>query len=198
MKTETMCMIRTDAKGKITAFANNHGNQFGKVKAFLPQQIGNRKHLKIITSLGALKDYVSKSENAGGTVITKVSHVRQVTGWSASRFASLRKFEAYMTGLWVGNTPPARDNRLCLIGDGGAVSYGFRGDNRFNGKIRTYAPGEVDDRVAVCKRVRNIKQVAKCLLGERRDKMPVVAPVELVKACTGWTDRKFAPVIDAA
>ena len=198
MKIEKMCMIRTDAKGKITAFSYDHGNQFGKVKAILPRQIGNRKHRKIITSLRALKSYVSKSENAGRPVIAKVSHVRQITGWSASRFASSRKRESFHFGPWVGNTLPTRDNRLCVIGRNGALSYGFRGDNRFNHKIRTYAPGEVDGRVAVCKLVKNIQHVASCLFGRRRDKMPIIAPVELVKACTGWSDRKFAPLIDAA
>ena len=198
MKIEKMCMIRTDAKGKITAVSYDHGNQFGKVKAILPRQIGNLKYQKIITSFRALKSYVSKSENAGRPVIAKVSHVRQITGWSASHFASSRKREFFHFGPWVGNTLPTRDHRLCVIGRDGALNYGFRGDNRFNNKIRTYAPGEVDGRVAVCKLVKNIRHVASCLCGKRRDEMPIIAPVELVKACTGWTDRKFAPVIDAA
>jgi len=85
------------------------------------------------------------------------------------------------------------DNRLAVMSGTGAVTYGSRGDKRINGKIRTYLPGKLDDRVLPFRRLKTAYALAQHIVTENPE--PVIAKVEHIKEATGWTERDFAPVI---
>lgn len=90
--------------------------------------------------------------------------------------------------------------RVCCIsycGEGenyNVLSYGQRGDRRFNGKIRTYFEDQVDDRIAALKRVKSVAGLERHLWGNKGN-VPVIAFVDDVIEM-GMDPSEFAPVID--
>lgn len=86
------------------------------------------------------------------------------------------------------------DDRLCVVS---AANYGasllsVSPLTYGNGKIRTYLPDRMDDRILPFKRKTTAKALAKHIYSKKSND-PVIAKVEHVKELTGWKDREFAP-----
>lgn len=98
------------------------------------------------------------------------------------------------TGKSGNKAKKATDDRLCVVSADNyrglllsisPLTYG-------NGKIRTYLPDRMDDRILPFKRKTTVKALAKHFYSKQSND-PVIAKVEHVKERTGWKDREFAP-----